>query len=95
MGRLNVIDDAAERFTAEIGRQSGVAAEGLGPVCPALRHGAVETMIIGHIEDATMVADEALPLLAISVGASLVRCDERIAPADGIGAVHRYAPTLH
>jgi peptide chain release factor subunit 1 len=79
-------------------------------------------MIIGDIDDATVVgdealttvapnanvlseqgaapaktlrADEALPLLAISVGASLVRTDERIAPADGIGAVLRYAPTLH
>jgi peptide chain release factor subunit 1 len=120
--RLNVMDDAAARFTAEIGRQSGLAAEGLGAVCSALRQGAVDTMIIGEIDDATVVADEdlttvapnadvlseqgaapaktlradeALPLLAISVGASLVRTDERIAPADGIGAVLRYAPTLH
>jgi peptide chain release factor subunit 1 len=43
----------------------------------------------------TLRAHEALPLLAISVAASLVRTDERIAPADGIGAVLRYAPTLH
>lgn len=120
--QLNVIDDAAQRFTAEVGRQSGLAAEGLGAVCSALRQGAVDTMIIGDIDDATVVADEALtavapnadvlseqgaapaktlradealPLLAISVGASLVRTDERIAPADGIGAVLRYAPTLH
>jgi peptide chain release factor subunit 1 len=120
--RLNVIDDAAARFTAEIGRRSGLAAEGLGAVCSALRQGAVDTMIIGEIDDAMVVADadmttvapnadvlseqgaapaktlradEALPLLAISVGASLVRTDERIAPADGIGAVLRYAPTLH
>jgi len=34
-------------------------------------------------------------MFAISVGASLVRTDERISPADGIGAVLRYAPTLH
>ena len=46
----------------------------------------------GHEE---MGADEALPMLAVSVGASLVRTDERIAPADGVGAVLRYAPTLH
>jgi hypothetical protein len=32
-------------------------------------------------------ADEALPLLAISAGASLLRTDERIAPASGIGVV--------
>lgn len=120
--RLSVIDDAAQRFAAEVGRQSGLAAEGLGAVCAALRQGAVDTMIIGDIDDATVVADEALttvapdanvlseqgaapaktlradealPLLAISVGASLVRTDERIAPADGIGAVLRYAPTPH
>ncbi|BCI92681.1 hypothetical protein NIIDMKKI_78870 [Mycobacterium kansasii] len=43
----------------------------------------------------TLRADEALPLLAISVGASLVRTDERMAPADGVAAVLRYAPTLH
>jgi peptide chain release factor subunit 1 len=120
--RLSVIDAAAERFTAEIGRGSGLAAEGLDAVCSALRQGAVDTLIIGEIDDATVVADEgvttiapnanvlseqgaapaktlradeALPLFAISVGASLVRADERIAPADGIAAVLRYAPTLH
>ncbi|ARG59539.1 Rv2629 family ribosome hibernation factor [Mycobacterium kansasii] len=120
--RLKAIDDAAERFGAEIGRQSGRAAEGLGAVCSALRQGAVDTLIVGDIGDATVVtdeglttvapdadvlseqgaapaktlrADEALPLLAISVGASLVRTDERMAPADGVAAVLRYAPTLH
>ena len=120
--QLRAIDNVAQRFTAEIGRHSGLAAEGLGPVCSALRQGAVETLIIGDIGDATVVADErlttvapnaevlseqgaapdktvradeALPLLAISVGASLVRTDERISPADGVGAVLRYAPTLH
>lgn len=119
--RLSAIDDAAGRFGAEIGRQSGRAAEGLGAVCSALRQGAVDTLIVGEIGDATVVADEdlttvapnadvlseqgaapaktlradeALPLFAISVGAALVRTDERIAPADGICAVLRYAPTL-
>jgi hypothetical protein len=120
--RLAAIDDAAQRFTAEVGRQSGLAAEGLGPVCSGLRQGAVETLIIGDIGEETVVADEdlttlaptaevlseqgaapartlradeALPMFAVSVGASLVRTDERIAPADGIAAVLRYAPTLH
>ncbi|OSC41433.1 hypothetical protein [Mycobacterium decipiens] len=119
--RLSVIDDAAERFGAEIGRQSGRAAEGLGAVCSALRQGAVDTLIVGDIGDATVVADEglttvapnpdvlsehgaapaktlradeALPVFAISVGASLVRTDDRLSPADGIAAVLRYAPTL-
>jgi peptide chain release factor subunit 1 len=119
--RLAVIDNAAQRFTAEVGRQSGLAAEGLGPVCSGLRQGAVDTLIIGDIGEETVVADdelttvapnaevlseqgaaaartlradEALPMFAISVGASLVRTDERISPAGGIGAVLRYAPTL-
>lgn len=120
--RLAAIDEAAQRFTAEVGRQSGLAAEGLGPVCSGLRRGAVDTLIIGDIgEDIvvadeelttlapnpdvlseqgaaaarTLRADEALPMFAVSVGASLVRTDERITPADGVGAVLRYAPTLH
>jgi peptide chain release factor subunit 1 len=120
--RLAAIDDVAQRFTAEVGRQSGLAAEGLGPVCSGLRQGAVDTLIIGEIGEGTVVADEdlttlapnadvlseqgaaaartlradeALPMFAVSVGASLVRTDERIAPADGVGAVLRYAPTLH
>jgi hypothetical protein len=120
--QLAAIDDAAQRFTAEIGRQSGLASEGLGPVCSVLRQGAVDTLIIGDIGEETVVADEdlttvapnadvlseqgaapaqtlradeALPMFAVSVGASLIRTDERIAPADGVGAVLRYAPTLH
>lgn len=35
-------------------------------------------------------AGEALPFAAIGIGASLVRADNRIAPADGIGALLRY-----
>ncbi len=121
--RLKLIDDAAERFTAEIGRQSGLAAEGLGAVCSALRQGAVETLMVtddigeatvvadaglttvapnadvlseqGAAPDRTLRADEALPMFAISVGASLLHAEERIAPADGVAALLRYAPTLH
>jgi peptide chain release factor subunit 1 len=118
--RLSVMDSATERFTAEIGRGSGLAAEGLDAVCSALRQGTVDTMIIGDIDDATVVADaalttvapncralsehgaasaktlradEVLPMWAISGGASLVRTDERIAPADGIAAVLRSEPS--
>ncbi|WP_156689109.1 Rv2629 family ribosome hibernation factor [Mycobacterium sp. Marseille-P9652] len=120
--QLRAMDDAAQQFSAEIGRDSGLAAEGLGPVCSALRQGAVETLIIGDVGDATVVADEgfttiapnadvlseqgaspdktlradeALPMFAVSIGAALVRTDERITPADGVAAVLRYAPTLH
>ncbi len=42
----------------------------------------------------TLRADEALPMFAVSVGAALVRTDERIAPAGGVAAVLRYPPTL-
>ena len=38
-------------------------------------------------------ADEALPFVAITKGASVVRVDDRITPADGIAAVLRYTPT--
>jgi peptide chain release factor subunit 1 len=120
--RLSVIDSAADRFNAEVGRRSGLAVEGLGAVCSALRQHSVATLILGEVGDATVVADEdlttvapnvsalselgaapaktlradeALPLFAISIGASVVRTDERIAPADGVGAVLRHAPTLH
>jgi hypothetical protein len=114
--RLAAIDDAAQRFAA--GRGTGLAVEGLADVTAALRDGAVDTLIIGDIGDATVVADtdlamiapdadslselggapartlradEALPLLAVATDAALVCTDERLSPADGIGAVLRYA----
>jgi hypothetical protein len=116
--RVAAIDHAAQQFQAGIGGGSGLATEGLAGVTAALRAGAVETLIIGDIGDATVVAgddlatvapnenvlselgtaptqvlraDEALPMLAVSTGAALVRTDERIAPADGVGAVLRYS----
>ena len=116
--RLAAIDEAAQRFQAGLGHEPRMATEGLDGVCAALRAGAVETLIIGDIGEATVVAgddlatvapnpdvlselgtaatqvlraDEALPMLAVSTGATLVRTDERIAPADGIGAVLRYS----
>jgi Bacterial archaeo-eukaryotic release factor family 2 len=108
----------AERFQTEIGRRSGLAAEGLAAVCAALRAGDVDTLIVGDLGDATLVtgeelttiapdadalselgeapvrvvrADETLPFVAITVGASVIRADDRIAPTDGIGALLRYA----
>jgi hypothetical protein len=114
--RVAAIDQAAQQFQAGLG--TGLATEGLDGVTAALRAGAVETLIIGDIGDATVVAgddlttvapnpnvlselgtaatqvlraDEALPMLAVSTGAALVRTDERIEPADGVGAVLRYA----
>jgi len=112
--------EIAGRFEAEIGRGSGLAAEGLAAICRALRDGDVGTLIVGQLGDATVVtgkalttvapdadvlselgepvervarADEALPFTAIAVGASLVRADNRITPADGIGALLRYVAT--
>ncbi|MGO9509430.1 MAG: Vms1/Ankzf1 family peptidyl-tRNA hydrolase [Mycobacterium sp.] len=109
--------EIADRFEAEIGRGSGLAAEGFAAVCGALRDGDVDTLIVGEVGDATVVtgsalttvapdadalselgepvervarADEALPFTAIAVGASLVRADDRTAPADGVGALLRY-----
>lgn len=94
--RLAAIDEAAQRFKAALG--TGLAAEGLTGVTIALRDGSVDTLIIGDLGDATIVdeggerrADEALPLLAVATHAALVRTDERINPADGVGAVLRYA----
>jgi hypothetical protein len=118
--RCAAIDDVAQRFTAELGRGSGLATEGLAGVTAALRNGAVETLIIGAMGDATVVAgddlatvspsaevlsqfgdppsqvlraDEALPMVAISTGASLMPAAEGIAPADGVGAILRYTVT--
>jgi hypothetical protein len=115
--RVAAIDDAAQRFQAEINRDSGFATEGLAGVTAALRFRAVDTLIIGDLGDETVVAgdelsmvapnpdvlsefgtaptqvlraDEALPLAAVAAGASLVRTDERLDPAEGVGAVLRF-----
>jgi len=115
--RQAVIDDAAARFAA--GRGTGLAVEGLADVTAALRDGAVETLIIGDLGEATLVADhdqltligtdadsvsalggspdrvlradEALPMLAVATGATLVRSGDGLTPADGVAAVLRYA----
>lgn len=58
------IADTAERFEAEIGRASGLAAEGLGAVCAALRAGDVDTLIVGDLGDATVVTARALTTIA-------------------------------
>lgn len=48
---------------------------------------------LGGSPDRVLPADEALPLLAVATGAALVCADDRLTPADGIGAVLRYADT--
>lgn len=97
--RVAALDDVVERFAAGHGR--GLAIDGLAEVTAALRGGAVETLIIGDLGEATaaddrgrvLPADEVLPLLAVATGAALVRTDDRLKPADGVGAVLRYAAT--
>ena len=46
---------------------------------------------LGEAPRGVVRADEALPFTAVSVGADLVLADDRIAPADGIAALLRYA----
>ena len=60
--RRALLDDIAERFRAELG--TGLAAEGIAGVCSALRQGAVDTLIIGEIGDATVVAGDDLATVA-------------------------------
>lgn len=62
--QLAAIEDAVQRFTAEAGRSSGLAVEGLATVCAGLSQGAVETLLIGDIGDATVVADANLTVTA-------------------------------
>lgn len=52
------IAEVADRFRSERGRGSGLAAEGLRAVCAALREGAVGTLIVGELEDTTVVTGE-------------------------------------
>ena len=115
--RLADADTAGQRLAAGLG--TGLAVQGLADVAAALRDGAVDTLIIGELGEATLVADhdqlamigadaatvsdlggspdrvvradEALPLLAVATGASLVRAGEGPSPADGVAAVLRYA----
>ena len=53
--RSTEVAQIAERFRGERGRGSGLAAEGLAAVCAALREGDVETLIVGDLNDATVV----------------------------------------
>jgi hypothetical protein len=71
----------------DIGDTTVVAGDDLATVAPN------ENVLseLGTAPTQVLRADEALPMLAVSTGAALVRTDERIAPADGVGAVLRYA----
>jgi len=114
--RRNVATERdVQRFFAEKSRDSGLAVEGLGPVCASLRDGAVDTLIVGDHQALTVVADaglahigpdadvlselgvaptrvlradEALPLAAVAIDASVVCA--RVQLADGVAALLRY-----
>jgi hypothetical protein len=86
--RVAAIDEAAQQFKAGIGRGSGLATEGLDGVTAALRAGAVETLIIGDIGDATVVAGDDLGTVAPNEN---VLSELGTAPADGVGAILRYS----
>ncbi|SPM27745.1 hypothetical protein [Mycobacterium terramassiliense] len=58
--RLDVeMGDVAGRFAAELGRGSGLAAQGIAAVCAALREGDVDTLFVGALGDATVVTGTA------------------------------------
>ncbi|MDY6810029.1 MAG: hypothetical protein SW127_13575 [Actinomycetota bacterium] len=82
-----VLADVTDRFRAEQGRSSGRAVEGLTAVCGALRNGEVRTLLIGDLEDATVVVGEDPSIVAPTaenlseLGASptaVVRADEAL-----------------
>ncbi|TFV54715.1 hypothetical protein E4P42_25235 [Mycobacterium sp. PS03-16] len=62
--RLAAMNEVAEQFTQATGQGSGLATEGLHGVCAALRAGAVESLIIGDLGDATVVAGDDLMTVA-------------------------------
>lgn len=85
--RAELIDGAAQRLTAELGRDSGLATEGLPGVCAALREGAVDTLLIGDLGDATVLLGDSpmtvapTPEVLSELGAhqsTTVRADEAL-----------------
>ncbi|MEE4025685.1 hypothetical protein V1Y59_21555 [Gordonia sp. PKS22-38] len=62
--RNSALAEAAERFRAEQGRDSGLGVEGLTSVCGALRNGEVDTLLVGDLGDATVVVGDDLMAMA-------------------------------
>jgi peptide chain release factor subunit 1 len=95
--RIATMDDRAERFRAETGRGSGLAVSGIDAVQDALEQANVEVLLVTdpvdrnvRIGDVEAPADETLPYVAVSIGAELIRVDERLELADGFGALLRH-----
>jgi len=87
MARAESDDAVLQRFQAELDRGSGLATEGIPGVCAALREGAVETLVIGDLGDATVLVGDARNVVAPnadvmselgSKSASTVRADEAL-----------------
>lgn len=62
--RHDAVDAVAQDFSAEIRRDRGRATQGLPGVCAALRAGAVDTLLVGDIGDATVVSSDELDTVA-------------------------------
>lgn len=56
--RIEAAHTALARLDTEHGRHSGLAAHGLPSVCAALRDGAVDTLLLGDLGDATVVTGQ-------------------------------------
>jgi hypothetical protein len=118
--RRRQIDGVQDRFVAERACGSGVAVEGLGAVCRALRDRCVDTLLVGEMGTATVLsgadrttlgtdadflseigqaphsvvlADEALPFVALATGATVIRARGDLGLEDGVGALLRYPPS--
>jgi hypothetical protein len=83
--RHHVADsELAARFESEIGRHSGLAVEGLEAVCAALLEGAVDTLIVSDLADATVVTGDGRTTVAIDADtlSDLGEAPQRVARAD-------------
>ncbi len=78
--------DVDTLIVGELGDATVVTAKALTTIAPD----ADALSEVGEPVERVARADEALPFTAIVVGASLVRADDRIAPAAGVGAIRRY-----
>jgi hypothetical protein len=67
--RAAEISGIAERFAAQTGRNSGLAVEGLAPVCAALRAGDVDTLIVGRVGNTTVVTGKSRVTVAADADA--------------------------
>jgi stalled ribosome rescue protein Dom34 len=82
--RQSAATDVATRFTSEMKRHSGFAAEGLEAVCAELREGAVETLIVTDLGDETVVTGEKRTTIAPDADAlsELGEAPQRVVRAD-------------